>query len=98
MAKVIKFKQPEPKPKVIKGYRMSFYSEKEIDLALLCLNVFGFSYKKYDRKSLKQLDPIYIKECMIRAYNSELISALAKKVLMQIIDNMEEIAVPATKH
>ena len=35
---------------------------------------------------------------MIRAYNSELISALAKKVLMQIIDNMEEIAIPATRH
>tara|TARA_B100000579_G_C22726994_1_gene802251 strand:- start:689 stop:979 length:291 start_codon:yes stop_codon:yes gene_type:complete len=96
MARVLKF--PDPQPKTIQGYRMSFYTEKEIDLALLCLNVFGFSYKKYDRKSLKQLDPIYIKECMIRAYNSELISALAKKVLMQIIDNMEEIAVPATKH
>ena len=96
MARVLKF--PDPQPKTIQGYRMSFYREKVIDLALLCLNVFGFSYKKYDRKSLKQLDPIYIKECMIRAYNSELISALAKKVLMQIIDNMEEIAVPATKH
>ena len=96
MARVLKF--PDPQPKTIQGYRMSFYTEKEIDLGLLCLNVFGFSYKKYDRKSLKQLDPIYIKECMIRAYNSELISALAKKVLMQIIDNMEEIAVPATKH
>lgn len=77
---------------------MSFYTEKEIDLALLCLNVYGFSYKKYDRASLRQLDPLYIKECMIRAYNSELISALAKKVLMQIIDNMEEIAIPATRH
>ena len=96
MARVLKF--PDPQPKTIQGYRMSFYTEKEIDLALLCLNVFGFSYKKYDRKSLKQLDPLYIKECMIRAYNSELISALAKKVLMQIIDNMEEIAIPATKH
>ena len=49
MAKVIKFKQPEPKPKVIKGYRMSFYSEKEIDLALLCLNAFGFTEIRYTR-------------------------------------------------
>tara|TARA_B100000927_G_scaffold284372_1_gene273189 strand:- start:864 stop:1157 length:294 start_codon:yes stop_codon:yes gene_type:complete len=93
---VIKF--PEPKKPVIQGYRMSFYLEKEIDLALLCLNVYGFSYKKYDRKSLKQLDPLYIKECMIRAYNSDLLSTVAKKVIMRIIDNMEEIAIPATKH
>ena len=93
---VIKF--PEPKKPVIQGYRMSFYLEKEIDLALLCLNVYGFSYKKYDRKSLKQLDPLYIKECVIRAYNSDLLSTVAKKVIMRIIDNMEEIAIPATKH
>ena len=96
MDNVIKF--PTQEPAVIQGYRMSFYNEKEIDLALLCLNGYGFSYKKYDITMLQQLDPLYIKECMIRAYNSELISALAKKVLMQIIDNMEEIAVPATKH
>ena len=96
MDNVIKF--PTQGPAVIQGYRMSFYNEKEIDLALLCLNVFGFSYKKYDRKSLKQLDPIYIKECMIRAYNSELLSTVAKKILMNIIDNMEEIALPAVKH
>ena len=64
MAKVIKFKQPEPKPKVIKGYRMSFYSEKEIDLALLCLNAFGFTEIRYTRKLLKQIDPLYIKECL----------------------------------
>ena len=98
MAKVIKFKQPEPKPKVIKGYRMSFYSEKEIDLALLCLNAFGFTEIRYTRKLLKQIDPLYIKECMIRAYNSELLSTVAKKILMKIIDNMEEIALPAVKH
>ena len=35
---VIKF--PDPAPKTIQGYRMSFYTEKEIDLALLCLNVY----------------------------------------------------------
>ena len=96
MDHVIKF--PTQEPKVIQGYRMSFYNEKEIDLALLCLNVYGFSYKKYDRAMLKQLDPLYIKECMLRAYNSELLSTVAKKILMKIINNMEEIAIPAVKH
>ena len=47
MGKLINIKEYQ-KPKVIQGYRMSFYNEKEIDLALLCLNVYGFSYKKYD--------------------------------------------------
>ena len=87
MDNVIKF--PTQEPEVIQGYRMSFYNEKEIDLALLCLNVYGFSYKKYDRPMLKQLDPLYIKECMIRAYNSELLSTVAKKILMKIIFSIQ---------
>ena len=45
MARVLKF--PAPQPKTIQGYRMSLYTEKEIALALLCVNVFGYSYKKY---------------------------------------------------
>ena len=97
MAKVIKFKQPEPKPKVIKGYRMSFYSEKEIDLALLCLNAFGFTEIRYTRKLLTQIDPLYIKECLIRAYNSDLLSPVAKTTINTIIDGMEEIAIAVKK-
>ena len=97
MAKVIKFKQPEPKPKVIKGYRMSFYSEKEIDLALLCLNAFGFTEIRYTRKLLKQIDPLYIKECLIRAYNSDLLSPGANTTINTIIDGMEEIAIAVKK-
>ena len=97
MAKVIKFKQPEPEPKVIKGYRMSFYSEKEIDLALLCLNAFGFTEIRYTRNLLKQIDPLYIKECLIRAYNSDLLSPVAKTTINTIIDGMEEIAIAVKK-
>ena len=96
MAKVIKF--PEPQPAVIQGYRMSFFTENEIDLALLCLNVYGFTERRYTRKTLKQLDPLYIKDCMIRAYNSDLLATTAKKTIMKIIDSIEEIAIPATKH
>ena len=48
-------------------------------------------------KVLKQLDPLYIKECMIRAYNSDLLATTAKRTIMKIIDNMEEIAF-AVKH
>ena len=42
MAKVLKFPKKEPTPKVIKGYRMSFYTDEEIELALLCVNTIGF--------------------------------------------------------
>ena len=41
-AKVIQFPRKEPAPKVIQGYRMAFYTEKEIDLAVLCVNTWGW--------------------------------------------------------
>ena len=93
MAKVLKFPKKEPTPKVIQGYRMSFYTDEEIELALLCVNTFGFKQIGYTRKTLKQLDPLYIKDCLIKGYNSDLVSALGRKLINKIIDGMEAIEV-----
>jgi hypothetical protein len=94
MAKVIEFPKQEPHPKVIKGYRMAFYTQDEIDLAVLCLNTYGWKRIGHTRDTLAQVDPLYIKECLIRGYNSELFSYPARKLINKIIDGMEEIAVP----
>ena len=95
MAKVLKFPKKEPTPKVIQGYRMSYYTDEEIELALLCVNTFGFKQIGYTRKTLKQLDPLYIKDCLIKGYNSDLVSALGRKLINKIIDGMETIEVKA---
>ncbi len=93
MAKVLKFPKTEPKPTIIKGYRMAFYTEDEIDLALLCVNTWGFDQIGYTRKTLKRLDPMYIKECLIKGYNSHLIATPGKKLINKIIDGVETIEV-----
>ena len=90
MDNVIQFKQ---KPKVIKGYRMSFYEEIEIDMALICVNTFGFDEIGYTRKTLKQLDPLYIKRCLIQGYNSDLVSKHGRNIINRIIDAIEEISI-----
>ena len=95
MAKVIKFPKKEPKPRVIKGYRMSFYTEEEIDLALLCINTYGWRQIGYTRNTLSKVDPLYIKDCLIRGYNSDLFSYPARKLINKIIDGMETIEVKA---
>lgn len=92
-AKVIPFKKKEPTPRVKKGYRMAFFTEEEIDLALLCLNTWGFRELRYTRPVLKKLDPLYIKQCLIHGYNSELFSTQSKKTIFKIIDSLEEIAI-----
>ena len=93
--KVIKFPRKEPKPKIIKGYRMAFYTEDEIDLAVLCLNTYGWKRIGYTRETLTKVDPLYIKDCLIRGYNSDLLSFPARKIINKIIDGMETIEVKA---
>ena len=94
MDKVIDFPKQELTPKVIKGYRMSFYTDDEIDLAVLCLNTYGWKEIGHTRKTIARADPLYIKDCLIKGYDSELLSFPARKIINKIIDGMEEIAVP----
>lgn len=92
-AKVLPFKKKQPTSEIKTGYRMAFYTEAEIDIALLCLNTWGFRELRYTRPVLKKLDPLYIKECLIHGYNSELFSTQSKKTIFKIIDSVEEIAI-----
>jgi|TARA_B100001094_G_C18042979_1_gene725949 hypothetical protein len=92
-AKVLQFPKKEPAPKVIQGYRMAFYTDREIDLALLCVNTWGWKEIGYTRKTLTQLDPVYIKECLIKGYNSDLLGHPGRKLINKIIDSIETIEV-----
>ena len=69
-------------------------TDDEIDLAVLCLNTYGWKEIGHTRKTLAKVDPLYIKDCLIRGYDSELLSYPARKLINKIIDGMEEIAVP----
>jgi len=92
MGQVIPFKRKPtvPEAKVI-GHRMSFYTDDEIDITLLALNMFGFDKLRYTVDTMKSLDPLYIKSCLNKLRNSDLISSLGKRVINMIINNMEEI-------
>ena len=96
MARVIQFPKAVTKPKIIKGYKMAFYTDQEIDLALLCLNTFGWERIRYDRIELKRTDPMYIKKCLILGYNSQLLSHHSRKLINKIINSITEYSVTAT--
>ena len=74
MGKVIPFTQQNIKEAKLIGHRISFYSYGEIDIALLALNMYGFEQKRYTIEILKTLDPLYIKNCLLKLKNSDIIS------------------------
>ena len=93
MGEIIQFKTKEkiePEDKVI-GHRISFYTEEELDITLMALNVYGFEETKFTRKNLRTLDPLYIRKCLVQLRDSALISALGFKVINIIIANIEEV-------
>ena len=91
MGQVIEFKKRiKPEDKII-GHRISFYTEEELDITLIALNVYGFEEVRFSRTNLKDLDPLYIKRCLIKMRDSTLISTLGYKVINMIIANIEEV-------
>jgi len=93
MGEIIQFKareNTEPEDKVI-GHRISFYTEEELDITLMALNVYGFEETKFTRKNLRTLDPLYIRKCLVQMRDSVLISTLGFKVINNIISNIEEV-------
>lgn len=93
MGDIIQFKQKEigEEPVKVIGHRISFYTEEELDITLIALNVYGFEEVRFTRKNLKDLDPLYIKRCLIKMRDSDLISTLGFKVINMITANIEEV-------
>ena len=92
MGDLLLFKQPpQEKEPILLGYRLSFYTEVEIEIALLALNMYGFDQIRYTVDTMKQLDPLYIRTCLLKLKGSELISHKGRQVINVIINNMEEI-------
>jgi hypothetical protein len=93
MGQLLEFRKKEktkPEAKII-GHRISFYTEEELDITLIALNVYGFEEIRFSRTNLKYLDPLYIKRCLINMKDSSLISSIGFKVINNIIANIEEV-------
>lgn len=93
MGDILEFKPKEivEEPVKVIGHRISFYTEEELDITLIALNVYGFEEVRFTRKNLKDLDPLYIKRCLIKMRDSDLISTIGFRVINMIIANIEEV-------
>lgn len=91
MGDVVNIKKYKAKARKILGYRMSFYSEEEIEMALLALNMYGFHEARYTRQHMKRVDPVFIKRCLLSLYNTDFLSMKGRKIINNILDHIEEI-------
>ena len=88
MGKVVKF--PD-KFLSCRRYRISLYTDFEVELVLTALNTYPEGEIKYNVDMLNTLDPIFVRKTLDFSMNNSIISDVAKDAIQNIIDNMEEI-------
>ena len=89
MAEILKF--PNRNLNIPRRYRITLYTDYEIELVLFALNTYPESEKKFFVEDLSTLDPIFVKKSLDFAMTSSIISDVAKKSISVILDNMQEL-------
>ena len=89
MAEILKF--PDKLLPFPRRYRITLYTDYEVELVLFALNTYPESDKKYFPHDLSSLDPIFVKKCIDFAVTSSIISDGAKKHMHTILNNIQEL-------
>jgi hypothetical protein len=89
MAEILKF--PNKILPFARRYRITLYTDYEVELVLFALNTYPENDKKYYAEDLSNLDPIDVKKSIDFALSSSIISDSAKIGLTTILDNMQEL-------
>ena len=72
-------------------YRISLYTDFEVELVLTALNTYPECDKRYTSDMLVTLDPIFVRKALDFSVGNIIISDVAKIAIKEIINNMEEI-------
>lgn len=92
MGDIIKF--PKPFRKTLEtGFRINLYTEQQVEMTLFCINIWGNDENiKYTRDTLRTLDPSDVKQALVRANESNLLSYEARTIINNIMKSIEPIS------
>lgn len=87
IAKVIQFPIKE---KVI-GYKIPLYTDEEIFITILAMNVFGDLQYKITEKNLTEHDPVLVINALMKAKESDVVSGIYKRIIGNILKAVEPV-------
>lgn len=73
------------------AYKISLYSDMEIETVLSCVNIFSNLDYKADYDNITKLDPALVLQCVLAAKSSWIFSDDYKIILDIILENVKEI-------
>lgn len=89
-ATIYSFPSKQPEPEKVE-YRIPLFSDEEIELTLVAVNVFNLSDIKYNIKTLSNVDPELVLNCLIKATEVDMFSDVVKNKLKVILSNVEKV-------
>ena len=87
-AKIYRF--PERRT-LFKGYKIPLYTEDEILLTVVALNIFGNLPEKVTDKTLESYDPVTVIKALVEASTSMLLSNKSKQIIADILKSIETL-------
>jgi hypothetical protein len=87
-AKIYRF--PERRT-LFKGYKIPLYTEDEILLTVIALNIFGNLPEKVTDKTLETYDPVTVIKALVEAKSSTLLSNKSKQIIADILKSIETL-------
>lgn len=72
-------------------YRIPLFSDEEVEVTIICVNVFSHEEIKYNIDTLNFIDPVTVIECLKLSISSKIFSEKFKIIARQVLKNVEEI-------
>ena len=87
---------PFPNKRSSPSYTISLYGDDEINMIIAAINLFSeqVTGQKYFqaayRNNLKSFKPVFVIECLKAAYESDIFSTKGRKIITNILANVNE--------
>jgi len=73
------------------GYKIPLYTDEEIYLTVIAINIFSNIKEKVSKKNLTEYDPTIVIDALVKAKESGLFSQKTKSILIRILKSVEQI-------
>lgn len=81
---------PTPSPQEPK-YRIPLFTEEEIEVTIISVNVFSQHDIRYNKDTLNFIDAVTVMECLKSSIVSKIFSERFKSVARNILKNVEKV-------
>lgn len=86
-ARIIKFPYRSNRPV---AFKISFYTDEEILLAVIAINAFGNVVHKVNNYNLVEVDPVHVISCLEKALDCDLFSDKGRSLIKSVLDSVEQ--------